>query len=322
MSNKLRVYFMGSGNIAVPILQMLAHGDDSLELVGVGTQPDRPAGRKCKLLPTPVGAAANSLGIEADRIESASSPEFVAKLQAMQLDFILVVSFGQILRQNVLDVPKFGCINVHASVLPKYRGASPICAAIARREPFTGVTFMRMVRQLDAGAIYHIIKYPLSGHERCDELELQLGIVAAANTIDTLHGIASGSFAGVEQDESAMTMTCKIKKQDGLINWNWPAETIEAVTRAFYPWPGAIMTLMFGDREERLTIHSAQIVEGVNETPGTIVRADKNGFIIACKGGAVELLELTPAGRKTMSAIAYLNGCKITEVTVKVDLGE
>ena len=311
---------MGSGHIAVPILQTLSRANDELELVGIGTQPDKPAGRKCRLMPTPVGLAAEGLGLTADKIEAASSPDFVEKLRKLDLDFILVVSFGQLLKENVLAIPRYGCINVHASILPKYRGASPIAAAIAHREQYTGVTFMKMVKKLDAGDIYHIIKYPLSGHERCDELELQLGIVAAANVADTLSGIAAGTFRGVAQDEAAMTMTCKIKKHNGLINWNWPAATVEALTRAFYPWPGAIITLNFADREERLTVHSVRVLPEITATPGTIVRADKNGFIIACGTGAVELLEITPAGRKTMSAPAYLNGCKINQATVKVDI--
>jgi len=267
-----------------------------------------------------VGAAADELGLHADRIGSASSPEFVEYLGKLELDFILVVSFGQILRDEVLNIPKRGCMNIHASVLPRYRGASPISAAIARRDPYTGVTFMRMVRKLDAGDIYHIIKYPLSGHERCDELELQLGVLAAASTADTLCGVADGRLSGVPQDEQAYSMTSKIRKDDGLILWTWPAETVEAVTRAFYPWPGARMTLVFDDREEQLTVHAARVVPEVCAPPGTIVQADKNGFIIACGAGAVELLEVTPAGRKNMPAVAYLNGCKIANATVKVDL--
>jgi len=311
---------MGSGHIAVPVLQVLARPNDRVELVGIGTQPDRPSGRRCRLQPTPVGVAADALGLHADRIESASAPEFVEYLSRLELDFILVISFGQLLRDEVLNLPRHGCMNVHASVLPRYRGASPITAAIARRDPYTGVTFMRMVRKLDAGDIYHIIKYPLSGHERCDELELQLGVVAAASTVDTLCAVADGRLRGAAQDEQAYSMTCKIRKDDGRILWMWPAETVEAVTRAFYPWPGARMTLVFDDREEQLTVHAAKVVPEISAPPGTIVRADKNGFIIACGTGGVELLEVTPAGHRDMPAVAYLNGCKIENATVKVDL--
>ena len=123
MAEKLRVYFMGSGQIAVPIVQTLSRPGDKLELIGVGTQPDRPSGRRCRLLPTPVGAAAESLGWRVDKIESASSPEFEAYLRGLSPDFLLVVSFGQLLRENILSIPRYGCVNVHASVLPKYRGA-------------------------------------------------------------------------------------------------------------------------------------------------------------------------------------------------------
>ncbi len=317
--SKLRIYFMGSGHIAVPILQTLAKQCDRLELVGVGTQPDRPAGRRCHLVPTPVGAAAEELNLAVDKIEKASSIEFVEKLQALDLDFILVVSFGQILKDELLAVPKHGAINIHASLLPKYRGASPICAAIANREEFSGVCFMQMVKKLDAGDVYRTITHQLSGHERCDELELQLGILGAAHCVETLVQIADGTLQKVKQDESLVSMTRKIKKNDGLIHWEWPAETVEALTRAFFPWPGATMVLDHGDRKERLTVHSARVVEGVSAPAGTIVQADKHGFIIACGSGAIELLELTPAGRKNMSAIAYLNGCKTALATVKVD---
>ena len=318
MAEKLRVYFMGSGQIAVPIVQTLSRPGDKLELIGVGTQPDRPSGRRCRLLPTPVGAAAESLGWRVDKIESASSPEFEANLRGLSPDFLLVVSFGQLLRENILSIPRYGCVNVHASVLPKYRGASPISSALANRDPYTGVTFMKMVKKLDAGDIYRILKYPLSGHERCDELELQLGLLAAVNVHDTLEGIACGMLPGVAQDESQVTLTHKIKKQDGRIIWSWPAEKIEAMTRAYYPWPGATMTLLFGDREERITVHSARVLPG-DYAPGTIVRADKNGFFIACGAGVLELLEITPSGRKTMPAVAYLNGCRIADARVKLE---
>jgi len=316
----LKIYFMGSGNIAVPVLETLAADTSGVELLGVATQPDRPAGRKCLPQPTPVGAAARALGLAVDKPERASDPGFVEKLARLEPDFVVVVAYGQLLKQELLDVPKCGCVNIHASLLPRYRGASPITAAIARREEVTGVTFMKMARRLDAGDIYKTFEYPLLGNERCDTLELALGDLAAEHVVATLSGIASGALKGREQDESLASMTRKIRKNDGRINWNWRAETVEAVTRAFYPWPGALMTLLFGDREEQITVHSARVHSLVNAPAGSIVRADKNGFIVAAGKGAVELLEITPAGRKRMTAAAYLNGCKIANATVKVNM--
>ncbi|MDD4817230.1 MAG: methionyl-tRNA formyltransferase [Victivallaceae bacterium] len=317
---KLRVYFMGSGNIAVPVLQELARSKDRIELIGVGTQPDRPSGRRNRVQSTPVGAAAPVLGIEPDKIETAAAPDFIAHIRELAPDFLLVISFGQLLRDALLEIPRFGGVNIHASVLPRYRGASPITACLARGDSYTGVTFIRMVKKLDAGDIYRIIRYPLTGRERCDELEVRLGLVAAAGTVDTLCGIADGSIVGTPQDESMVSVTCKIRKDDGRIDWRWSAETVEAVTRAFYPWPGALMTLLFGDREENITVHAAKVRSDVSAPPGTIVRADKNGFIVGCGSGAVELLEITPAGRRKMPAVAYLNGCKISSATVKTDI--
>ena len=319
MTKKLRVYFMGSGAIAVPILQILARPHEHLELVGVGTQPDRPAGRHKHLVTTPLGGAALQLGLEVDRIKHASSPEFEEYLRGLNIDFLVVVSFGQILKENILELPRIACINVHASILPKYRGASPIVAAIANRDSYTGITFMRMVRRLDAGGIYSILKLPLTYYERCTELENTLGLLAATGIGEVLQGIACGRLEPAPQDESRVTMTHKIKKEDGRIDWRLSAESIEAQIRAYYPWPGAQMTLAVNDREEHITIHSARIISDIYAQPGEIVRADKNGFIIACGAGALELLELVPAGRKEMSAAAYLNGLRGAVATVKVN---
>ena len=156
MNKKIKIYFLGSGPIAVPVLTKLQHSPN-LELLGVATQPDRQAGRKRQLLSTPVGTASDAAGTPALRVENVNDPDFLDMLKKLDVDFVLVVSFGQLLKADLLNLPRYGCINVHASILPRYRGASPISTAIANQDSETGVTFMKMDRGLDTGDIYQII---------------------------------------------------------------------------------------------------------------------------------------------------------------------
>lgn len=309
MINKPKIYFLGSGQIAVPILKAVAEAP-GLELLGVGTQLDRPAGRSRKPTPTPVGATADEMGIGAERILSVNTPEFLNKLRPMNPDILLVVSFGQLLKEEILALPRVACVNVHASLLPRYRGASPITQCILNRDAETGVAFMLMERGLDSGPVYHTIMVPLDHREYADMLEVKLGYTAAQAAPGIIGAIARHEFEPVRQDSTAATVCTKIRKSDGVINWTNSALSIEAMVRAYYPWPGAQCTILTTRGEERLTLTRVQHRMDLHGVPGRVLQADKYALIIACGKGAIEIIELAPPGRRAMPAVAFLNGLR------------
>lgn len=313
MADKIRIYFLGSGKIAVPVLRALA-ASASIDLLGTGTQTDRRAGRKKQPHPTPVGRFAAEKRLPADKIETVNQPAFTAGIRALKPDFIVVAAFGQLLRQELLDIPKYCCLNIHASVLPKYRGAAPISSAIIDGAPETGVTFMKMDKGLDTGEIYEIFKIPLQGNEYADSLEQQLGELAAANIVAVLERIRTGQAVPEPQNEKAATLTRKISKADGRIDWHMPAAKIAAMVRAYHPWPGAYFTLSGEQEPDRIILTGARRVRGAGEA-GEILQADKKALIVACGQEALEITGLIPQGKKEMSGPAFLNGRSLARGT-------
>lgn len=310
MPNPLKIVFLGSGPIAVPILQALA-ADPAVELAAVISQLDRPAGRKRLLTPTPLTAAALELGLEVIRAADVNNPEFIDFLHQLNPDLLCVISFGQILKQGVLSVPKICCVNVHASLLPRYRGASPIAQAIFNRDEATGVCFMQMERGLDSGPVFRTLTMPLSGVEYADSLEIALGKLAADHAVETLCAIADGSLSANIQNPANVSVCRKISKRDGIINWQDDAKHIEAMTRAFFPWPGASAKCRNSSGKElAVSICAAKCLTGSPLSPG--VCADVNGKIVVGCGNnsALEILELIPAGGKRMNAAAFRNGLR------------
>jgi len=307
--NKLKIYFLGSGEIAVPVLRACSKAQ-TIDLVGVGTQPDRAAGRRGKLVATPVGRAAAEAGLLADKPESVNTPEFLEKLRSLAPDMVVVVSFGQLLREDLLSLPRLGCVNVHASLLPKYRGASPIVQAVLNRDASTGVCFMRMERGLDTGAVYRTLEYPLDGSEYADALELALGELAAAHAEEALTGIADGKYPPVVQDESRATKCGKIRKEDSWIDWRRSAEEIDAMVRAYHPWPGARSRMRRGAVEAVLTLRRVEVRPDCLITPGEVSVPDRKTLLVGCGEGALKILEVTPENSKTMDAVSFLNGLR------------
>jgi methionyl-tRNA formyltransferase len=305
-----RVYFLGSGEIAVPVLQTLVRSK-KLKFIGVGTQIDRPAGRKCRLVPTPVGQAAETLGIKADKIPSVNAPEYLQYLRDLEPDIILVVSFGQLLKQELLDLPTCACVNIHASLLPAYRGASPIVSAMLAKEKEVGMTFMEMVKALDAGPMYAKVSRPLTGDEFAGPLEIEMGELAAEATEDILLKICSGELKAVPQDEEQATFCKKIKKSDGIINWNADVSDIDAKVRAYTPWPGAKCSIGTEKGESIITISRCRMRPELTGKPGEFLSTDKKSIIVGCgSGGALEILEVIPSGGKNMAAAAFRNGLR------------
>lgn len=305
----LKIYFLGSGEIAVPVLEA-CRTSPGLELVGVGTQPDRAAGRRGKLSPTPVGRAAEAAGMTPDKPENVNAPDFLARLRALAPDMVVVVSFGQLLRQELLELPRCGCVNVHASLLPRYRGASPIVQAILHRDAETGVCFMHMEKGLDTGAVYRTLKHPLCGNEYADALETTLGELAGGEISATLAGIAAGTYLPVAQDDAAATVCRKIRKDDAWIDWRKNAADIDAMVRAYHPWPGARCRVRRSSGDSVLTLRRVEVAADCALAPGEAAIPDRRTLLVGCGSGALKLAELTPESSKTMDAAAFLNGLR------------
>ena len=237
-----RVVFMGTPDFSVPSLQRL-HNDPRFEVVGVVTQPDRPAGRGRSITPPPVKQAAQEAGIPIFQPETLRSPEAVQQLRDWSCDVIVVVAFGQILRSEVLELPPFGCVNVHASLLPRWRGAAPIQYALCAGDSETGITIMKMDRGLDSGPIISQQSIPMAEDETGPSLHDRLAVLGASLLPDVLHEYLTGSLIPMPQPEEGITLAPTLKKRDGEIDWAQPARMIDLHVRAYTPWPGTHTTL-------------------------------------------------------------------------------
>ena len=304
-----KVYFLGSGAIAVPVLRELV-SDNRIEFVGAATQIDRPAGRKGVLTPTPIGSYGDSAGISVRRVPDVNSDDFLDDLRKSSPDFVVVVSFGQLLKGALLELPKHGCVNVHASILPKYRGASPIVQCILNRDDATGVALMQMEKGLDTGAVYATWLRPLDGTEYADPLEIDLGELAAKNTVSALLDIVDGKLSAVPQDHERATVCRKIKKEMGIIDWNKDAYEIEAMIRAYTPWPGAVCMVKTPRGDAKASVIRAVVREDLSGAPGQSLDCGKKEIIVACGKYALQILEIAPSGSKAMPAAAFRNGLR------------
>ncbi len=319
MEKKPRIYFLGSGAISVPVLEKLA-GSEKLLLVGAGTQPDKPAGRKRHLHPTPAASWADAHNLGIARWDSINTPEALDAIRATRPDMILVISFGQILRRPVLELPPLGCINIHASLLPKYRGASPIASSIIEGEQYTGISYMRMEAGLDTGPVYCAFQERIGAKTTAEELERNLGALAARTLEDVLIGIADGTLESEKQDPARVSFTGKIKKADGQVNWNEPACRIERRIRAYHQWPGMSFQLETGTKSMHIKISEAEVLHEIFASPGKILEADNKDFIISCRHGALRLLRVIPEGKREMSGADFIRGLHVNEKHLSLSL--
>jgi len=299
----MKIVFFGSSAFAVTILEELARGEDISLVV---TQPDRQKGRALKIAPTPVKSKAKALGIKTfqpPRINTEESTEFLKKFNA---DLFVVVSFGQILSKAVLDLPKLYCINIHASLLPKYRGAAPINWAIANGEKETGVTAIKMNEEMDEGDV--ILKEVISMSEEDDTVALseKLSRKGAKLLLDTIRLIRNNEVEFIPQDHSKATYAPKLKKEDGLIDWKKSACEINNIMRAFVPWPGCFTCL--GDKT--LKIWKAHPAAHMPGSPGEILEINKNGIIVKTGKGVLNIQELQLEGSRRMTAEEFIAGHK------------
>lgn len=297
------VVFMGTPEFAVPSLEALIQGLD--DLVGVVTQPDRPVGRGRRRQPSPVKKRALEVGLKVMDPTSVEDPSFIRTLRELAPDVIVVAAFGQIIPKEILGHPKFGCLNVHASLLPKYRGAAPIARAILSGESTTGVTVIRMEEQLDAGDILLARHLQIGEFETAHQLSERLSRLGAQVLMETLRGLERGTIQPVPQKEEEATYAPRLKKSDGQIHWPRAAEEIARQVRAMTPWPGAFTYW----RGRSLKIHIAKALQ-VDESgvPGQVARADRGCLWVQTGEGCLEIQELQPESRPRMSATAFVHG--------------
>ena len=295
---------MGTPEFSVPALQQLALHDD-FHVCLVVTQPDRPKGRGKKLMPSPVKQAAIELGIEVFQPEKINTIDAEAKLSSLKPDFFVVAAFGQILSQTLLDIPKIYPINIHASLLPKYRGPSPIQAAILNMDDLTGVTTMVMEKEMDKGDILLSKSTPVSEKDTAEELYKRLGEIGADLIVDTLRAVLKKECLPIPQDHSKATYVKMLKKSDGRINWNLSARRIQAHINAMTPWPGAFSPLL----DTPLKIFKAVAKEfPCPFEPGTIFLCDKAGIHVSTGRGSLVIQELMGTSGKRLNAREFLCG--------------
>ncbi|MCG3116664.1 MAG: methionyl-tRNA formyltransferase [Candidatus Manganitrophus sp. SA1] len=309
---RLRAVFMGTPDFALPTFEALA---ESEEIIAVVTQPDRPKGRGEILTPPPIKIAALKRSIpvlQPERIRK--DPAFIQHLSQLAPDVIIVVAFGQILPESVLKIPRFGCINVHASLLPKYRGAAPIQWAIIRGERETGVTTMQMDPGMDTGPILLRRSVPIEPDDTAATLSPRLAKIGASVLIETLSILKEGKLSPITQDHSQATLAPLLKKEDGLIRWEENAEAISHRARGVDPWPG--MTTFYQGKRWKITKLQIGSREGEWGQPGEIIRLSEKGLEVAAGMGYILINELQPEGGRRMTAQEYAAGHPIQERTV------
>jgi methionyl-tRNA formyltransferase len=302
----MRIIFMGTPELAAVSLRRLIASPD-FQLAAVVTQPDQPKGRGLKLQPSPVKEVAQQANLAVLQPQRAREENFIQQLAALKPELIAVAAYGQILPKAILDLPRFGCLNVHTSLLPKYRGAAPIQHAILNGEPETGVTIMKMDVGLDTGDILTQERTPIEASDNSQTLHDRLANLGAELLVRTIPQYISGAIQPRPQPAEGVTHAPKIKKADGEIDWSQPARVIWNRVRALVPWPGAFTHLPAQPQPHLLKIWQAEAVERTGEA-GHVLQADKHGIIIGCGTEALRILELQREGGRRMSAAEFLAG--------------
>ncbi len=297
----MRVVFMGTPDIAATCLTKIL--DDGFEVVACYTQPDRPKGRGMKMVFSPVKEVAIAHNIPVFQPENFREDEIVAEFAALQPDVVAAVAYGRILPQRVLDIPPKGCVNIHASILPQYRGSAPYQWAVLDGQTETGVTAQYMARQMDAGDIIDIARTPIDPDETAGELLDRLAVLGADLLSKTLGRIREGNAAATAQEHEKATFAPMLDKSICPIDWTKSAQQIHNQVRGLHPWPVATMEL----KGQRFKIHKTRILN-LKGAPGEILELTKTGLVVACGEGAIEILSLQAEGGKRMAAPDYFRG--------------
>ena len=308
-ASRLRTVFMGTPEFAVPSLGSLAAAED---VTLVLCNPDRPAGRGRVLAAPPVKDEAARLGIPVFQPEKARHPDAVARIATESPDLIVVVAYGHILPKSILEIPRTMCINVHASLLPRYRGAAPINWAVARGETETGVTIMKMDEGMDTGPMLHVRRMPIEEEDTAESLFGKLAVLGAGALAEALGKLHEGTLTETPQDGALATYAPMLKKEHGRIGWEKPAREIRDLVRGMTPWPSA--TAVHGGRTLKV-LSSAVAEEGpaVAWAPGEVVALGREGIFVACGSGILRLAAVQPEGGKAMDAWAYAQGRRLAK---------
>ena len=299
----MRTIFFGSPDFAVPCLEAL---NDISDIAAVISQPDRPAGRGLAMRPPAVKQRALELGLDVWQPTKVRTAEFAEKLRALDADVAVVVAYGRILPNAVLDAPRTGCVNVHASLLPSWRGAAPIQWSIVYGDEETGVTLMQMDEGMDTGPILATASTPIARDDDAATLSARLSEMGAELLRGQLPRYVAGDLTPRPQDESDSTMAPLLKKEHGRIDWNKPAQAVHNQIRGMNPWPGAHTVL----GERRIKVHRtvASTLDPEGATPGQVIALDPEGILVACTEGTLEIQELQESGRKRVDARSFASG--------------
>jgi methionyl-tRNA formyltransferase len=305
----MRLVFLGTPAFAVPTLLRMA--ESGHQVLAVVTQPDRPRGRGQHPSPPPVKEAAARMGLPVYQPERIRLPEAVEFLRALAAEAMVVVGYGQIIPQSVIDLAPLGIVNVHASLLPKYRGAGPVQWAILNGETRTGVTTMRIDAGLDTGDMLLQTETEIGPDENAVELAQRLAAMGAELLVETLAGLAAGSIVPQKQDSSQATWARLLKKEDGLIDWSQPAQSIHNRVRGLQPWPGAYTTF----RGQTLHVWKTRVHTSVDTADRSVCATFRSlkPLVVSCGSSALELLEVQIEGRKRISAADFANGQRLAE---------
>jgi methionyl-tRNA formyltransferase len=302
LSDSLRIIFAGTPDFAARHLDALLSSQH--QIVGVFTQPDRPAGRGNKLTPSPVKVLAEQHNLPVFQPVSLRPEDNQKLVSDLNADVMVVVAYGLILPKAVLDMPRLGCINVHGSLLPRWRGAAPIQRALWAGDAETGVTIMQMDVGLDTGDMLHKVSCPITAQDTSATLYDKLAEMGPQGLLATLAELANGTATPEKQDEALVTYAEKLSKEEARLNWTLSAAQLERCVRAFNPWPVSFFMI---DGQPVKVWQSQAIAAEQNQAPGTIISADKHGIAVATAEGALLMTQLQPSGKKSMSAQDLLN---------------
>lgn len=308
MPSTLRLVMLGTKDFALPtFLALLKTGHEVVALV---TQPDRPQGRKQELIPSRIKAEAVRLGVRVEQPEDVNAPEGVELIRSMRPDLLVTAAYGQILSAELLGVPPRGGINLHGSILPKYRGAAPVARAIEAGESETGVTVIAMSPRVDAGGMIAVARTPIGPDETAGELEERLARLGAPLVVEAIDALAGGSAEVIPQDPALATKAPKLRKESGAIDWSRSARQIHDLVRAMQPWPTASTHWHPSGPDRapvRLIVHRTTPIDGVGE-PGRVIAAGPSGFDVASGSGAIRLVTVQVPGKRAMPAAEFLRG--------------